>query len=79
MMLDVFKSDAFHFTKLVGAITRVPYQPTKLGRMGLFSERGVNTLTVAYEQKGGVLSLVPTAARGSRGPAKNDEMTTRNP
>lgn len=76
MMLDIFKSDAFHFTKLVGALTRIPYQPTKLGRMGLFSERGVNTLTVAYEQQNGVLSLVATGARGSRGPAKNPEKRT---
>lgn len=73
MMLDVFRTDAFHFTNLIQGITRLPYQPTKLGRMGLFAERGVNTLTVAYELQDGKLTLVPTAARGSRGAAKNPE------
>lgn len=73
MMLDVFRSDAFHFTKLVGNVTRLPYVPTRLGSMGLFSERGVPTLTVAYEMQDGKLTLVPTAARGSRGAAKNPE------
>ena len=73
MMLDVFRSDAFHFTKLVGAVSRLPYVPTRLGSMGLFSERGVPTLTVAYEMQDGKLTLVPTAARGSRGAAKNPE------
>lgn len=73
MMLDVFRGDAFHFTKLVAAVTRLPYVPTKLGRSGLFSERGVSTLTVAYEMQNGVLTLVPSAARGSRGAAKNPE------
>jgi hypothetical protein len=73
MMLDVFKTDAFHFTKLVGAVTRLPFQPTLLGSMGMFSERGISTLTCAYEMQNGVLTLVPSAARGSRGPAKNPE------
>lgn len=71
MMLDVFKSDAFGFTKLVAGINKIPYIPTRIGSMGLFAEEGVSTLTVAIEMQNGVLTLVPSAARGSPGPAKN--------
>lgn len=70
MMLDVFKGDAFSFTELVAAINKVPYVPTKLGRMGLFNDEGVSTLTVAIEMENGVLTLVPTAARGAPGAVK---------
>lgn len=70
MMLDVFKDDAFSFTELVAAINKVPYVPTKLGRMGLFQEEGVSTLTVAIEMENNVLTLVPTAARGAPGTVK---------
>jgi hypothetical protein len=76
MMLDVFKSDAFQFTKLVAAINKLPYVPTRIGSMGLFSEEGVSTLSVAVEMQNGVLTLVPTAPRGSRGPAKDLEKRT---
>jgi hypothetical protein len=71
MMLDVFKTDAFHYTKLVAAINRLPHVPTKLGKKGIFREIGVPTLTVAIEMKAGTLTLVPAAGRGTRGPVKN--------
>lgn len=73
MMLDVFRSDAFHFTKLVAAINKLPYQPTMLGDMGLFAEEGINTLTVAIEMQDGKLTLVQSQPRGTRGAAKNPE------
>lgn len=73
MMLDVFKGDAFNFTKLIAAVSKIPYVPTKIGDMKLFAEEGVSTLTVAIEMQNGVLTLVPTAARGTPGPAKNPE------
>lgn len=73
MMLDVFKGDAFHYTKLVQAINKYPHIPTRLGTMGLFEPEGIPTLSVAIEMQAGKLTLVPTAARGTRGPAKNPE------
>ena len=76
MMLDVFKSDAFSFTKLVSAINLIPYQPTRLGSLGLFAAEGVSTLSVAIEMQNNVLTLVPTAARGVAGPAKTVEKRT---
>jgi hypothetical protein len=70
MHLDVFKSDAFHFTKLVDAINKTPYVPTKLGDKKLFAEEGISTLTFGIEMQDGVLTLVPTAPRGAPGVAK---------
>lgn len=70
MMLDVFKSDAFQFTKLVGLVNKIPYVPTRLGSLGLFTDVPVSTLTVAIEMQGNTLTLVQTKARGTRGPSK---------
>jgi hypothetical protein len=76
MLLNVFQDDAFSFTELVKGINKIPYTPTKIGAMGLFDEQGIYTLSVAIEMKDGVLTLVPTAPRGSGGPAKNDQKRT---
>lgn len=73
MMLNVFGSDAFHFTKLVAAINLIPHTPTRLGQMDLFRSEGVDTLTVAIEMENNVLTLVPTAARGAPGVIKGVE------
>jgi hypothetical protein len=73
MMLNVFGSDAFHFTKLVAAINLIPHQPTRLGQMGLFRPEGIDTLTVAIEMENNVLTLVPTASRGAPGVVKGLE------
>lgn len=73
MLLDVFKGDAFNLMSLVATINKIPYVPTRLGKMGLFQDEGVSTLTVAIESQNGVLTLVPTAARGSSGAVKGVE------
>lgn len=70
MLLDVFRSDAFGLLPLVQAINDIPYQPTKIRDMGLFTEQGINTLTVGIEREKGVLTLVPTAPRGAPGAVK---------
>jgi hypothetical protein len=64
-MLDIFKSDAFSVTSLTDAINKIPYVPT--GLAGLFQETAVSTLTIAIEQKEGVLTLVPPSPRGAAG------------
>lgn len=71
MMLDIFKNDAFALTELVASINKIPYVPTKIGQLGLFREQGIYGLSVAIEQRQGVLTLVPTAARGSSGVVKD--------
>lgn len=64
-MLDVFKSDAFSVISLTDAINKIPYVPT--GLAGLFTESSVATLSIAIEQKNGVLTLVPPSPRGGPG------------
>jgi len=64
-MLDVFKSDAFGLVSMTNAINKLPYKPSRLGEMGLFTEKGITTTTVVMEEQHGKLSLVANAARGS--------------
>jgi Phage major capsid protein E len=71
MMLNIFGSDAFEFTKLIGVINSIPYAPTRLGSLGYFKPDGISTLTAAFELQGNTLTLVPSAARGAPGVAKN--------
>lgn len=64
MLLDVFSGSAFDTLSLTNAINRIPYKPAKIGKLGLFETKGVTSANVAVEEKDGVLSLLPTAARG---------------
>lgn len=67
--LDIFNNDAFSLASLSRAITDTPFQPTRIGSLGLFSEESINTTSVMIERQGETLSLVPTAPRGSTGKA----------
>ena len=62
--LDVFKADAFSLTSLTEAFIKAPYQPGRLGQLGLFRERGITTTTVMVEEKAGQLSLIGVSPRG---------------
>lgn len=64
-MLDVFHDDVFGVVSLTESINKLPYVPSRLGKMGLFKKGGVPTLTVVVEEQRGKLMIVPTAARGS--------------
>ena len=64
MLIDVFSGSAFDTLALTNKINRVPYKPSRIGAMGLFESKGVTSAHVAVEEKDGVLSLLPTAARG---------------
>ena len=63
-MVDPFTPDAFSLNSLTAAINHLPYQPGRLGELGLFAEAGINTLDVAIEEKDGALDLVPVQPRG---------------
>lgn len=67
MNLDIFNGDAFHIIPLSQAFTLLPYTPTRIRQLGLFAEEGISTLSVMVEMDNDVLSLVPTAPRGSSG------------
>jgi hypothetical protein len=67
VMLDIFDTDAFGVVSLTDAINNITFRPGRIGQMGLFQETGVNTTTIAIEQKGDVLRLVPPTPRGGPG------------
>lgn len=69
MHLDVFKADGFSVTSLTDAINKIPFMPAQLGSMGLFQETAITTLTVAIEERQGVLTLVAPSPRGTQGTA----------
>lgn len=64
-MLDIFNSDAFNVVSLTTALNKAPFQPSRLGSMGLFKARGITTTTAVIEERFGELMLIPTQARGS--------------
>lgn len=65
--LDIFNDDAFSVSQLTKAIVDIPRVPTQLGDEGLFTEYGINSLTMMIERTGSSLKLVPTAPRGGVG------------
>lgn len=64
-MLDVFKNDAFGLVSLTMATEKMPYQPGRLGKLGIFNVQGIAQTNVIIEEKYGKLSLVQTSARGT--------------
>ena len=66
-MLDMFHSDAFAVVPLTDAINKIPFAPGRIGALGLFSESGVATTSVAIEERGGLLALVAPTPRGGPG------------
>lgn len=78
-MLDIFNSDPFSTTSLTDAVNELSFVPGRIGEMGLFSVQRVATLTVAIEQKGDVLILIPPSPRGGPGEtARKSKRTIRN-
>lgn len=78
-MLDIFQSDPFTVISLTDAINQTKYVPGHISRLGLFSTTSINTLSVAIEEKGGVLSLVKPSARGGPGQTETKaKRTMRN-
>jgi hypothetical protein len=65
MFLDVFKSNAFSSVSLTASINLLPYAPSRLSKMGLFTTKNITTTSAVVERKNGKLSLVPTAVRGA--------------
>lgn len=63
-MNDVFNSDAFSLQSLTAAINEQPYQPGRLGELGLFTESGITTTNVVVESEQGALAMVSNKPRG---------------
>lgn len=65
--LDIFRADPFSVVSLTDAINKVKFVPGHIGRLGLFNTSSVTTLTVAIEEKNGILTLVSPTPRGGPG------------
>jgi hypothetical protein len=63
--LDVFSESVFDVTSLSNAIDYLPFQPSRLGELGLFVDKPVTTLTVMVESRDNTLQIFKTAARGT--------------
>jgi len=64
-ILDVFSTDPFTTVSLTASINKMPYQPSRLGSMGLFRKRGIPSTTAVVEEKQGRLQLLKSQARGT--------------
>lgn len=68
-MLDVFTSDAFGVVSMTNSINRMPYTPSYIGSLNLFTEQPMQTTTAVIEYAMGRLQLLQSGPRG--GPSKN--------
>jgi len=75
-MLDIFSDDAFKVTTLSDVVNSLPFTPGRIAEMGLFSEKGIPTTSMAIERIGNVLRLVPPTPRG--GPGTTAPKSKRN-
>jgi len=77
-MID-FGNDIFKMTTLTDAISKLPYVPQQIAKMGLFAVQGVPTTSILVEELRGVLSILQTKRRGEAGNvAKNGKRKTRS-
>lgn len=63
--MDVFNQDAFSMIQLTTAVEKAPYVPGFLGSLGIFEPDPIRTLSLAVEERQGVLSLIKTTPRGA--------------
>ena len=71
MNIDVFKGDGFSLNSLTDIVVKLPYAPTRIGRLGLFVASGITTTSIEVESKGSTLSLVANKDRGVPGATVN--------
>ena len=75
-MLDIFRGEGFSISRLTDAINKMPFMPSRIGRMAIFEESGIDTLYVDIEEKEGRLYLVPALPRGAP-PTQNQKPDRR--
>jgi len=64
-ILDVFNGNAFNLASLTDAINRMPVAPGRLGKLGLFTTKGVPGRSVILEERDGVIQLVQSQPYGA--------------
>lgn len=73
MHMDIFNDDAFGLMAMTQAVEKVPFVPSFLGSLGIFTSEGVATDTVSIERKDMVLSPITTSLRGTQPPMGSTE------
>ena len=63
--MDVFNSLPFSMQSLTARLEDVPYQPGRLGELGIFQSEGVRTTSIMVEKQGNTLALIQTTARNA--------------
>lgn len=66
-LLDIFNDDAYSTFELTDTIDMLPFQPQRIGSMGLFEESGISTLYAGIERRGSKIALIPIRDRGVHG------------
>src|SRR4051812_25726254 len=66
-LASVMNNPLFSVYSLTAAINRLPYQPSVIGDLDLFTPKPQATTQALIERRGNVLALVPDQPRG--GPA----------
>lgn len=64
-IMNVFRGDAFSAISLTSWVNRLPFVPSGLGAMDLFTPLPLRTTAMAVEERDGVLVLINTSARGA--------------
>lgn len=64
-IMNVFRTDPFSAISLTSWVNRLPYVPTLLGDMNLFTPLPLRTTMMAVEERNGILVLVQTSPRGA--------------
>lgn len=71
--LDIFHGDAFTTLQLTAAVEKVPFQPSVILDLDIFTPMPIRTKALAVEERTGVLTLIPTTPRGSPPPQRTQE------
>lgn len=66
-ILNIFNGNGFEVTTLSGKIDALPYVPSRLNEMGLFTPEYLDTTTAAIERRDGSYELVEPTPRGGAG------------
>ncbi len=64
LISNLFSGEAWSMMTMTQAINTMPFVPGRIGQMGLFEAAGVATNHIQIEEENGVLSLIPSKARG---------------
>jgi hypothetical protein len=73
--MDIFRQDAFSMFELTSKVERIPYQPSMLGDMNIFTPNPIRTKALGVEERDGVLGLIQTSERGA--PVNSERVTEK--